>query len=43
MFVRSDPGIPPLKFKEIEGSIVKKDLMKFHNITYDDFTKILLN
>ncbi len=37
MFVRSDPGIPPVKFKEIEGKIAKKDLKKFHNLTFEDF------
>ncbi len=37
MFVRSDPGIPPVKFKEIEGRVAKKDLKKFYNITTDDF------
>jgi len=37
MFVRSHPGILPVKFKEIEGKIAKKDLKKFHNLTFEDF------
>jgi len=37
MFVRSDPGIPPDKFQEIEGKTAKKDIKQYHNITYDDF------
>ena len=37
MFVRSDPGIPPFKFNDIEGKIAKKDLKKFHNLTLEDF------
>ncbi len=37
MFVRSDPGITPDKFEEIEGKIAKKDIKKNENITLDDF------
>ncbi len=37
MFVRSDPGIPPDKFQEIEGKTAKKDIKRYHNITYDAF------
>ena len=37
MFVRSDPGIPPDKFKDILGNIARKDLKKNNNLRYDDF------
>lgn len=36
-FLRCDPGIPPDKFDEIGGRIAKKDLKKYHSLTYDDF------
>lgn len=36
-FVRSDPGIAPDKFDEIEGRIVKKDIEKYHILSYEDF------
>ena len=35
-FLRSDPGIPPDEFINIEGRIAKKDIKKFHNLSYDD-------
>jgi len=37
MFLRNNPGIPPDKFKEIEGKIVKNDIKKYYNIKYQDF------
>lgn len=37
MFVRSDPGISPDKFGEIEGKIAKREIKKYHNLTYADF------
>ena len=37
MFVRNNPGIPPNQFEEIEGKVVKKDIRKYNNITYEDF------
>ncbi len=37
MFLRSDPGIPPDKFKKIENKIAKKDIKKYHNITDEDY------
>jgi sialic acid synthase SpsE len=36
-FLRSDPGILPDKFEEIEGRIAKKDIKKYNILTYDDF------
>ena len=36
-FVRSDPGIPPNKFDEIEGRVAKKDIKKYHVLNHDDF------
>lgn len=37
MFVRSDPGIPPDAFKDIDGKIATRAIKKFANIVYDDF------
>ncbi|KKN24012.1 hypothetical protein LCGC14_0899100 [marine sediment metagenome] len=37
MFLRGDPGIPPNKFKNIEGKLAKREISKYHNLTYDDF------
>jgi len=36
-FLRSDPGIPPDKFNNIEGKIAKRTIKQYHNLTYDDF------
>lgn len=36
-FVRNDPGISPDEFYKIEGKVVKKDIKKYHNLSYDDF------
>ncbi len=35
-FLRSDPGIPPNEFDKIEGKIVRRDLKKYNNLSYDD-------
>lgn len=37
MFVRSEPGIPPDKFKNIKGKIAKRDIQKYNNLSKDDF------
>ncbi len=37
MFVRSEPGIPPDKFAEIQGRIARRNIDKYRNITYEDF------
>lgn len=37
MFVRNEPGIPPDKFKKVEGKISNKDIKKNHNLSFDDF------
>ena len=37
MFIRSNPGIPPDKFKDIEGKVIKKDIRKYQNLTFNDF------
>ena len=36
-FLRSDPGIPPNEFDEIEGRTAKKDIKKYKILSYDDF------
>lgn len=36
-FLRSEPGIPPDKFEEIEGHIAKKDIKKYKKLSNDDF------
>ncbi len=35
-FLRSDPGIPPNEFEEIEGKIANKDIKKYSILSYDD-------
>ncbi len=35
-FVRSEPGIPPDKFHEIDGKIAKSDIKMYNNITDRD-------
>ena len=37
MFVRSNPGIPPIEFEKIKGKIAKNDIKKYHNLTNNDF------
>jgi len=37
MFVRSEPGIPPNRFAEIEGKTSKRNINKYQNLTYEDF------
>ncbi len=37
MFVRSEAGIPPDKFAEIQGRIARRNIDKYRNITYEDF------
>lgn len=37
MFLRNEPGIPPVNFNQIEGKIAKKAIKKYHNLNFDDF------
>lgn len=36
-FLRSELGILPDKFEEIEGKIAKRDIKQYYNLTYEDF------
>jgi len=37
LFVRNNPGIPPIEFEKIEAKKAKKNIKKYHNLTEDDF------
>ncbi len=36
-FVRNTPGIPPDQFEKMEGTLAKKTIKKYCNLTYNDF------